>query len=102
MKMRTLLVADLVRGRFAAVARCRDISARRNRRHAAAQAPATATASAQAPSQSVIRFEDATDKSGIHFTHSFGSAKLGSLLEGTGAGCVWFDYNNSGRPRFTW
>ena len=23
---------------------------------------------------------------------------LGSLLEGTGAGCVWFDYNNSGLP----
>ena len=48
-------------------------------------------------SQSDIRFEDATEKSGIDFTHSFGSAKLGSLLEGTGAGCVWFDYNNSGR-----
>jgi hypothetical protein len=46
----------------------------------------------QAP---VIRFEDATDKAGIDFTHSFGSRQLGSLLEGTGAGCVWFDYNNS-------
>jgi enediyne biosynthesis protein E4 len=45
-----------------------------------------------------IRFEDATAQSGIHFTHSFGSAKLGSLLEGTGGGCLWFDYNNSGRP----
>jgi hypothetical protein len=62
-------------------------------------APAQAApASAQAPSQSVIRFEDATDKSGIDFTHSFGSAKLGSLLEGTGGGCLWFDFNNSGRP----
>lgn len=47
---------------------------------------------------STIRFEDATAQSGIHFTHSFGSAKLGSLLEGTGGGCLWFDYNNSGRP----
>ena len=45
-----------------------------------------------------IRFEDATEESGIDFTDSFGSAKLGSLLEGTGAGCAWFDYNNSGRP----
>jgi enediyne biosynthesis protein E4 len=44
----------------------------------------------------VIRFEDANDKAGIHFTHSFGSRQLGSLLEGTGAGCIWFDYNNSG------
>lgn len=51
-----------------------------------------------APLASSIRFEDASDKAGINFTHSFGSAKLGSLLEGTGAGCVWFDYNNSGRP----
>ncbi len=47
--------------------------------------------------QPTIRFEDATQQSGIHFVHSFGSAKLSSLLEGTGAGCVWFDYNNSGR-----
>jgi hypothetical protein len=45
-----------------------------------------------------IRFEDATAQSGVHFTHSFGSARLGSLLEGTGGGCLWFDYNNSGRP----
>jgi hypothetical protein len=33
----------------------------------------------------VIRFEDASDKAGINFTHSFGSRQLGSLLEGTGA-----------------
>ncbi len=62
---------------------------------------ATAAQAASAPPQvvaPVIRFEDATDKSDIDFVHSFGSAKLGSLLEGTGAGCVWFDYNNSGRP----
>ncbi|MGZ4815699.1 MAG: CRTAC1 family protein [Terriglobales bacterium] len=43
-----------------------------------------------------IRFEDTTAASGIHFTHSIGSAKLGSLLEATGSGCVWFDYNNDG------
>ena len=58
----------------------------------------TACGGAHSPLQATIRFEDATGKSGIQFTHSFGSAKLGSLLEGTGAGCVWFDYNNSGRP----
>ena len=69
---------------------------------AAAQAPApvpiaksedTARASSL---RSSIQFEDASGKAGISFTHSFGSAKLGSLLEGTGAGCVWFDYNNDG------
>jgi hypothetical protein len=51
-----------------------------------------------APSSGSIKFEDATAASGIQFTHSFGSRKLGSLLESTGAGCVWFDYNNDGRP----
>ena len=45
-----------------------------------------------------IRFEDATSSSGIEFTHSFGAQKLGSLLESTGSGCVWFDYNNDGLP----
>ena len=53
------------------------------------------SANARAP---VIRFEDASDKAHVNFVHSFGSAQLGSLLEGTGAGCVWFDYNNDGLP----
>ena len=52
----------------------------------------------QATPPAPIRFEDATVKSGIQFTHNFGSQKLGSLLESTGAGCVWFDYNNDGFP----
>jgi hypothetical protein len=70
---------------------------------AAAQTSAPAAAqpapdSAQPALHTTIRFDDATAQSGIHFTHSFGSAKLGSLLEGTGGGCLWFDYNNSGRP----
>jgi enediyne biosynthesis protein E4 len=59
-----------------------------------AQTSAPAPAAAPAP----IRFEDATAASGIDFTHSFGSRQLGSLLEGTGGGCVWFDYNNDGLP----
>jgi hypothetical protein len=63
----------------------------------AAQSKPDANQSNAAP-KSQIRFEDATDKAGIDFVHSFGSRQLGSLLEGTGAGCVWFDYNNDGRP----
>ena len=43
-----------------------------------------------------IRFEDVTEKAGVQFTHSFGAEKLGSLLESTGGGAVWFDYNNDG------
>ena len=57
-----------------------------------------APASAQVSLKSTIRFEDATDNAGIDFVHSMGSAKLGSLIEDTGAGCIWFDYNNSGLP----
>jgi hypothetical protein len=53
---------------------------------------------ARAQSASPIRLEDATASSGIQFTHSFGAQKLGSLLESTGAGCVWFDYNHDGQP----
>ncbi|HEY1578871.1 MAG TPA: CRTAC1 family protein [Terracidiphilus sp.] len=60
--------------------------------------PPSTTTPSSASKKSLIRFEDTSDKAGIDFTHSFGSAKLGSLLEGTGAGCIWFDYNNSGLP----
>jgi enediyne biosynthesis protein E4 len=45
-----------------------------------------------------IQFEDATAQSGIQFTHSIGAEKLGSLLESTGAGCAWLDYNHDGKP----
>jgi hypothetical protein len=64
---------------------------------ASPQVPAAQAPSAS-PQVAAIQFEDASDKAGIDFTHSFGSRQLGSLLEGTGAGCVWFDYNNSGLP----
>ncbi len=61
--------------------------------------PAALTAqTAPAAKPPAIQFEDATAKSGIDYVHSFGSAQLGSLLEGTGAGCVWLDYNNDGLP----
>jgi hypothetical protein len=55
-----------------------------------------ATQTSSAPPAPVIRFEDASDKAGINFTHSYGSRVMASLLEDTGAGCVWLDYNNSG------
>jgi enediyne biosynthesis protein E4 len=41
-------------------------------------------------------FEDVTEQSKIRFQHSFGEQKLSSILEATGSGCVWFDYNNDG------
>jgi enediyne biosynthesis protein E4 len=41
-------------------------------------------------------YEDVTDKANLNFRHSFGEQKLSSILEATGSGCVWFDYNNDG------
>jgi hypothetical protein len=51
-------------------------------------------ASGQQPAP--IRFEEVGAQAGVKFTHSFGAEKLGSLVESTGAGAVWFDYNNDG------
>ena len=59
---------------------------------------AALTSEGQTVPTSSIRFEDSTASAGIQFTHSFGAQKLGSLLESTGSGCVWFDYNNDGFP----
>lgn len=59
---------------------------------------AASLAPAQVSQAASIRFENTTASSGIEFTHSFGAQKLGSLLESTGSGCVWFDYNNDGFP----
>src|SRR5689334_9256575 len=60
----------------------------------------TVSAQIHTPNQPVTtplpHFDDATDKSGIRFQHSFGERELNSLLEGTGSGCAWFDYNNDG------
>ena len=51
---------------------------------------------AEQPASGPIRFEEVSSQAGIQFTHSFGAEKLGSLLESTGAGAVWFDFNNDG------
>lgn len=61
-------------------------------------APSAAMPGADAAKTPAIRFEDASEAADVDFIHSFGSRQLGSLLEGTGAGCIWFDYNNDGLP----
>jgi hypothetical protein len=51
----------------------------------------------QRPQPEVLpAYEDVTAKSGVHFRHSFGEVKLGSIMEATGSGCGWLDYNNDG------
>ena len=59
--------------------------------------PALLLATSKQPASGPIVFEEVSAKAGVNFTHSFGAEKLGSLLESTGAGAVWFDYNNDGR-----
>ena len=55
-----------------------------------------AQAGAVQPPTALPQFEDVTAKSGIHFQHSFGEKELRTILEGTGSGCTWIDYNNDG------
>jgi hypothetical protein len=37
-----------------------------------------------------------TSSSGIHFQHSFGDDDMSNIVEATGSGCAFFDYNNDG------
>ena len=41
-------------------------------------------------------YADVTDQAGINFHHSYGEKKLSSIMEATGSGCAWLDYNNDG------
>jgi len=41
-------------------------------------------------------FTDVTDEAGIRFTHSFGDHDLTNIVEGTGAGATFFDYDGDG------
>ena len=60
------------------------------------QAPAQSPAPKTPPASSLVTYEDVTEKAGIHFKHSFGEQKLSSIMEATGSGCAWIDYNNDG------
>ncbi len=60
------------------------------------RAPAQSPAPKSPPPASLPTYEDVTEKSGINFKHSFGEQKLSSMMEATGSGCAWIDYNNDG------
>ena len=64
---------------------------------APAQSPAPKSPPPKSPPPgSLPTYEDVTAKSGINFKHSFGEQKLSSIMEATGSGCAWIDYNNDG------
>ena len=41
-------------------------------------------------------FDDVTDEVGITFRHSYGDHELSNIVEGTGPGACWFDFDNDG------
>jgi len=61
----------------------------------AAAAAALVLAASTAPRGPV--FTDITEQAGITFRHSIGDHKLDNIVEGTGAGACFFDYDNDGR-----
>jgi hypothetical protein len=67
-----------------------------SQRPAAGANSATDPARQTATPAALPTFEDVTEKSGINFRHSFGEQKLSSIMEATGSGCAWIDYNNDG------
>jgi hypothetical protein len=54
-----------------------------------------ATASA-VPPPARITFEDVTAKAGLNFKHAIGASELTSLVQATGVGCAFLDYDNDG------
>jgi hypothetical protein len=61
-------------------------------------APLTAAAPARDPAAPAggIRFTDVTREAGIAFVHSWGDDRFSNLVEATGGGVVWLDYDNDG------
>ena len=51
---------------------------------------------ADRPDPNLPTFEDITQKAGIDFTHSMGDATLHNIVQGTGSGCMFLDYDGDG------
>jgi enediyne biosynthesis protein E4 len=57
--------------------------------------PATFAAAAE-PALPLPVFTDMTEKAGIRFRHCFGDDELSNIVEGTGSGATFFDYDGDG------
>jgi hypothetical protein len=57
-------------------------------------AAAAIAIAAEAPTRPV--FTDVTKEAGIRFRHYYGDLDLSNIVEGTGAGAMFFDYDNDG------
>ncbi|OHB72368.1 MAG: hypothetical protein A2V70_16425 [Planctomycetes bacterium RBG_13_63_9] len=61
-----------------------------------ASGPGSRTPSAGSGTAKLPVFTDVTEQAGIHVKHSFGDFELSNIVEGTGAGAMFFDYDNDG------
>jgi hypothetical protein len=52
----------------------------------------------QSDAPAAIFFTDITDQAGITFRHSFGDKDLSNIVEGTGPGVAFFDFNGDSLP----
>src|SRR5712692_8921869 len=43
-----------------------------------------------------VKFVDVTEKSGIHFVHFYGHTEMEYIMETTGSGIGWLDYDQDG------
>ena len=53
-------------------------------------------ARAAKPQAALPVFTDVTEEAGIRFKHSYGDHHLTNIVEGTGPGCAFFDYDGDG------
>ncbi|HUU09812.1 MAG TPA: CRTAC1 family protein [Phycisphaerae bacterium] len=58
---------------------------------------AVASAAPAADEPALPVFADVTEAAGITFKHSYGDRNLSNIVEGTGPGCAFFDYDGDGR-----
>jgi hypothetical protein len=58
---------------------------------------AGATLAADEPVTPLPVFTDVTERAGIRFAHSYGDYDVSNIVEGTGAGAMFFDYDGDGQ-----
>ena len=51
---------------------------------------------AEAPDAGLPTFTDVTDQAGIRWSHSYGDHEMSNIVEATGAGAAFFDYDGDG------
>ncbi len=48
------------------------------------------------PEDTPVRFTDVTLQAGLEFQHTMGDDKMTNIVEATGVGCAWLDFDGDG------